>query len=160
MCDFNTQKLPSMEEAQILECQKLLAEWVLGLAAYVGMSSLLKPDNDMELVWEPWIALTGEGAKPAVMQICMFLKHLQPLVKLMAKYNDIAMCMELQWYQAEMEAMLAEVNHDNSDPEQSQCLLKVICDMLHNLVSEVDVQVINQLLLASLENNHKQDESD
>ncbi|KAI5982173.1 hypothetical protein EDD15DRAFT_2378268 [Pisolithus albus] len=188
MRDLDVQKLPSMEDAQIQDCLKPLAERLLGLASYVGTTSLLKQEvarfvrtlltiswnryrkstnrdmtkirNGTELVRESWIALTSEGAKPTIAQIRTFLKHLRPLVKLMAKYDDIATRTELQRYQAEMEAILAELNHDDSDPERSQRLPKAIRDALRNLASEEDVQAINRLVLASLENIREQDELD
>ncbi|KAI5999277.1 hypothetical protein EDD15DRAFT_2363365 [Pisolithus albus] len=51
MRDLDVQKLPSMEDAQIQDCLKPLAERLLGLASYVGTTSLLKQEVARFKVW-------------------------------------------------------------------------------------------------------------
>lgn len=45
---------------------------------------------------------------------------MRPLVQLLTKYDNPESRDELKKYQADMEAMLAEITHDDSDPDKAK----------------------------------------
>lgn len=115
------------------------------------------------------IDLTAEGAKPSAVDIKKFLMRVRRTVLTLEKYEDSASVNQLQEYITELEGMQAAVRkEDPGEALKSKSMPRAVVhivlmdymielpkslrDALENLASTDDVQAIDQLIRASLEN--------